>query len=413
MTVAENLLLGREPGRIGFSQRRIRAAAEELVRRSGVELGVSVDAVVDGLSPATHQRIEIVKALADRARVLVMDEPTARLSEAERVALFDLMRRLAADGVGIIFISHYLDEVRNITDSVSVMRNGRLVATEPSVSLPASRMAELMLGEQFSASMQREQKQVEADDAHPVVLEGIGLADGQRLSDIDVTLRAGEILGIAGLVGSGRTRLARILAGADRPISGELRLRARPIRFANPRRAIAAGVVLIPEDRKFQALSMVAPIADNASLIALQGKLGRAGFVRRSSVRSLATRLIRDLRIVPGDPDALVGTLSGGNQQKVVLGKALASDPEVLVVDQPTAGVDIGTKAQIHHILRERARSGAAVLVISDDLDELYALSDRFLALRAGREVWSGRADEISYPELVELTATGQIGSRQ
>ncbi|MBT2502267.1 sugar ABC transporter ATP-binding protein [Curtobacterium sp. ISL-83] len=407
MTVAENLLLGREPGRFGYSRAGIRRRAEELVARIGIDLGAPVGTTVEGLSPAVHQRIEIVKALADDARVLVMDEPTARLSEAERVALFALMRRLAASGVGIVFISHYLDEVRDIADDITVLRNGAVVTTASSGDLPVNRMASLMLGDAFADDLHRERGESAAHDGNEVVLEARGLSDLDRLRDVDVLLRAGEILGLAGLVGSGRTRLARVLAGADLPSSGALVLRGEQVRFRGPRDAIRNGIVLIPEDRKHQALSMESPLTENLAIMAVQSRIGRAGFISRKAVRTLSDRLIHDLQVSPAAPDAIAATLSGGNQQKIVLGKALAAEPEVLIVDQPTAGVDIGTKAQIHDLLRARARAGAAVLVISDDLDELYALGDRFQALRSGRTVWTGTAAEITSEQLVELTATG------
>ena len=408
MTIAENLLLGREPGLVGYSGRDIRRKAQALVDSIGIEIGESVDAQVGSLSPAVRQRIEIVKALAEEAKILVMDEPTARLSEAERASLFSLVRKLSDDGVGLVFISHYLDEVRDVTDSLTIMRNGKVVKSVPTKSVSVSEMASYMLGDEFKGELEAEKRTNRASDDNPVVLEADAVSVGTRLREVSAELRAGEILGVAGLVGSGRTRLARVLSGADRHTSGTLRLRGTATAFSSPRAAVARGIVLIPEDRKYQALSMSSPLTQNLVLMALHKRLGRFGFVSRKSVRELSTKLVNELEVSPRDIDALAGTLSGGNQQKVVLGKSLAAEPDILIIDQPTAGVDIGTKAQIHRLLIERARAGAAILVISDDLDELYALSDRFLVLRRGAAIWSGRADSIGFGDLVKLIASGQ-----
>ncbi len=409
MTVAENLLLGREPGGWTYSTAAIRERARELVDEVGIEIGADVDELVAGLSPAVRQRIEIVKALAEDVRLLIMDEPTARLSEAERADLFGVIRDLVSRGVAIVFISHYLDEVRTVTDRITVMRNGRVVGTLTSADATVEQMAALMLGEQLLQTIKAESHTDLADDSHEVVYSSESISMGTRLRGVSLQLRRGEILGVAGLVGSGRTRLVRALAGADRPTAGKLFLHGRPVTFSGPRAALAAGIALIPEDRKYQALSMESPIGDNLALMALQRGLGYGGIVPRSAVRRLADRLIADLQIVPADRDRAVGSLSGGNQQKVVLGKALAAEPDVILIDQPTAGVDVGTKEQIHRLLRERAADGAAILIVSDDLDELYALSDRIEVLRHGAVVWSGRSVDIEYPALVDLISSGTL----
>lgn len=278
-----------------------------------------------------------MKALADDVKVLVMDEPTARLSEAERQSLFRVVRELADRGVGLVFISHFLEEVREATDWLTVMRNGKAIASEPTKSLSVVQMAELMLGEKFKQTLDEEVASHHADDQQPVVLEAESVSCGPRLRDVTISLRAGEIMGVVGLVGSGRTRLCRVLSGAEKPTSGRLRLRGNQVAFTTPRRAIAHGVALIPEDRKHQGLSLSAPLAWNLCLMAMHRRLGRWGVVARGTVRSLSTRLVEDLEISPGNIDANAATLSGGNQQKVVLGKTFAADPDVLVIDQPTA----------------------------------------------------------------------------
>jgi ribose transport system ATP-binding protein len=408
MTIAQNLLLGREPGGVLYRERAIIDAAQQLVDRVGIDLGADVESRVGSLSPAVRQRVEIVKALAADAKVLLLDEPTARLAESERQALFNVVRDLARRGVGIVFISHYLEEVRQVADQLTILRNGRVVASQASKSLTVNQMANLMLGEQLRNALREEQQTVLAKSDNPIVLRAVGLSSGERVKGVDLDLRAGEVLGVAGLVGSGRTRLCRLICGVDQPTRGTLRIGDRPVRFRSPRQAIAAGVVLVPEDRQRHGIVASSPISDNLVLMGLGRTIGRRGFVSRPGVRRMARRLISDLQVSPTNLDATASTLSGGNQQKVVLGKAIAADPAIFVIDQPTAGVDVGTKAQIHHLLRNRASDGAAIMVVSDDIDELCALSDRFVVMRRGEIIWQGAAAEISRDELVDLISSGQ-----
>lgn len=412
MTVAENLLLGREPGRWGYSPKAMTRRAKQLIDEVGISIGAELDSQVDGLSPAIRQRIEIVKALADDVKLLIMDEPTARLSEAERVELFAVIRQLVDRGLGVIFISHYLDEVKSFTDRVTIMRNGRVVESVASKNATVEEMAARMLGDDLMATLQSESVDDRARDTNEIVYSAENISDG-ALENISVDLRRGEVLGVAGLVGSGRTRLVRILAGVHRPQRGTLKLRGSSLSLSGPRAALDRGIALIPEDRKYQALSMESPVAENLSLMALHRHLGRGGVVPRRAVDKLASSLISDLNIVPADASRPVGSLSGGNQQKVVLGKALAAKPDILLIDQPTAGVDVGTKSQIHRLLRDRAAQGAALLVVSDDLDELYSLSDRIVALREGSVIWSGPSKSITYAQLVDLISAGTVPSAE
>jgi ribose transport system ATP-binding protein len=408
MTVAENLLLGREPGNWTYRNRTTIERATEVIKRVGIEIGVPLKTPVSDLSPAVKQRIEIVKALSEDAKVLLMDEPTARLSNAETQQLFTIMRQLSDQGVGVIFVSHFLEEVLEITDWVTVLRNGRVVASASSKELGLAAMTTAMLGEQLTHEL--EESSASSHDAArgSVLLEAEGVSAGPRLRDIQLQLRAGEIVGVAGLVGSGRSRLCRVLAGVDTPTSGRLLLNGKPARLRSPQQALLAGVALIPEDRKHQALSLVSPIKDNLVLMALRGKLGSWGFVPVSRVNRMARDYVKRLEVHPGNIEVPVGTLSGGNQQKVVVGKALATDPHVLIIDQPTAGVDVGTKAQLHRVLQRLADSGAALLVVSDDLDELFTLSDRLCLMRRGAIIWEGPAEAIDRQTLLQkISATG------
>lgn len=417
MTVAENLLLGREPGTWAYSPRGNTARAAEVVEKVGIDIDVPLDTPVSGLSPAAKQRIEIVKALSEEAKVLLMDEPTARLSNAESQQLFAIMRELSDRGVGVIFISHFLDEVLNITDWITVLRNGRVVASAPTKELSLDTMTKAMLGQELQEELTGHVRDLAEHAAAPhgaehgtVLLEADDLSAGPRLRNVNLQLRAGEIVGVAGLVGSGRSRLCRVLAGADMPTSGRLLLRGKPVRLRNPQRAVMAGIALIPEDRKHQALSLVSSIKDNLVVMALRKKLSGWGVVPVSRVNRLARDYVRKLEVHPGNIEAAVGTLSGGNQQKVVVGKALATDPQILIIDQPTAGVDVGTKAQLHHVLRDLANSGAALLVVSDDLDELFTVSDQLCLMRRGAVIWQGPAESMDRQTLLQtISATGDV----
>lgn len=403
MSVAENLLLGLEPGIWRYSAGKTRQAANELLERQSIDIGVPLDALVNDQSPAVKQRIEIAKALAQDARVLVMDEPTTRLSESERQGLFRTIREVCDRGVGVMFISHFLDEVLEITDWLTVLRNGVVVGSAPTKQMTVARMTELMLGEELRIELQHHHPRAGTIEQLPVSLGTEKVSAGPRLRDVSISLRAGEVLGVAGLVGSGRTRLCRVLSGAERPTTGTVRLHGQPVKFGSPRQAIAKGISLIPEDRKQQGLNLTSTVEDELCLTALQLRFGKWRVVRRRDVRRLAEGLVRDLEIVPRALKTPVATLSGGNQQKVVLGKALAAEPEILIIDQPTAGVDVGTKAQIHRILRKRAELGATIMVVSDDIDELYSLSDRLCLMREGRVIWEGPASDLARNELLRL----------
>ncbi|GAA4618817.1 sugar ABC transporter ATP-binding protein [Saccharopolyspora hordei] len=377
LTVAENVFLGRPPRRFGIVDRRaMRRQAAELIERTGLDL--DPDAVVGDLGVAHRQLVEIAKALSLDTRFLVMDEPTAVLSRAEVDRLFGIVRDLTARGVGVVFISHLLDEVAEIGDRVSVLRDGAKVAEVPA-DTDQDELVRLMVGR--TVDQQYPPRDAEIGE---VQLEVRGLTSHGVLSDISFTARAGEVVGIGGLVGAGRTELVRALFGADRYDRGEVLVGGQRIPPGDIAAARAAGLALVPEDRAGQGLVLGASVAENLGLATLSDRT-RAGLVDLAEQRRAAAESVERLRIRTAGLDQPALTLSGGNQQKIVIGKWLLAGPRVLILDEPTRGIDVGARAEIYELINELARAGTTVLVVSSDLPELLGLSDRVLVLADGR----------------------------
>lgn len=390
LTVAAALFLGDEL-RVGPFLRHaaMRAVARQWCERLG--LACSPDALVSSLRPGQQQLLEIARALRANAKVLIMDEPTSSLTDAEAERLFAVVDELRASGVAIVYVSHRLAEVQRLCDRVVGLRDGRNSGELARGELSPQRLVGLMIGRELSG--QRRQAHAAGD----VVLQVRGLATAAFPGhDVTLSLRAGEIVGIAGLLGSGRSELLRALAGVDRPLRGVVQVGGRELAPGSVRAAVAAGLVLLPEDRKHQGLVLSSSVAQNLSLPTLAA---RGVFVDRAYEAALCQRSIDELGITASSGDVAVGTLSGGNQQKVVLGKWLAAAPKVLLLDEPTRGVDVGARAEIHRRLHELAGRGAAVLFVSSELDEVRTLADRVLVLHEGAlagEVPGERADEAT-----------------
>jgi ribose transport system ATP-binding protein len=382
LTVAQNISLLREPkSRLGFlDERAARRRARELFADMGVD--VDPDALLGDLSTAYWQLTEIAKALSQDARVLIMDEPTASLARNETEALFTLVRRLQEQGITIVYISHRLEEVFEIADRVTVLRDGRRILTTETAKLSPAEAIEAIVGRKMEAAAQWRPREVDRSGAP--LLELRGLESGPRVRGIDLELYAGEILGLAGLMGSGRSEVARTLFGIDPATAGEIRIRGERVRIRNPRQAVAAGLALIPEDRRVQGLVLEHTLRDNL-LLPLLGGLGRGGVIDDARGTKVAQALIEQLAVRGGSLNRPVKNLSGGNQQKVVIAKWLGTEPEILIMDEPTVGVDVGTKAEIIDMIRGLADAGKAVIIISSELPELLAVSDRVLVLREGR----------------------------
>jgi ribose transport system ATP-binding protein len=382
LTVAQNISLGVEPlGRGGLIRDR------EAVRRARevfAEMEVDVDprALVGDLGTAYWQLTEIAKALSQDARVLIMDEPTASLAKHEADALFDLVGRLTERGISVIYISHRMDEVYRIADRITILRDGRRLLTEPLSDVTPEQIVQGIVGKEIEGQMSYQQRAVHGGAAE-TLLELDGVTAGPRVRDVSFSIGRGEIVGLAGLMGSGRTELARVLFGIDPLESGSIRLRGQELRLSGPPDAMAAGIALIPEDRRAQGLVLEHSVRENLTL-PLLGRMHRGPLLDDRKGRSLARDLIKRFSIKVADPDRPVRRLSGGNQQKVVIAKWLGTEPAVLIMDEPTAGVDIGTKSEILATIRSLADEGLAVLVISSEYPELLAVSDRVVVLREG-----------------------------
>jgi ribose transport system ATP-binding protein len=365
--------------------------AQARARRIFSEMGVEIDPRrrTGDLPTAQWQLVEIGKALAQEAPVLIMDEPTASLTRTETTSLFRIVEGLKEQGLAIVYISHRLEEIFEIADRITVLRDGRTVHSSPTADVDMDALITLMVGREIHQEMRELHRRKHPG---PPVLEVRNLVAGDRVAGISFTLAAGEVLGLAGLMGSGRTELARALFGIDRVHSGEILLRGVPLRIRTPHDAIAAGIVLVPEDRRLQGLILDHTIRANILLPSLQQlvrgfarRLGLVGLVDDRRGDSIAGELVDRLSIKGGSLRTPVRLLSGGNQQKVAVAKWLATDPDVLLLDEPTAGVDVGTKIELIAMIRELAARGKSIVLISSESPELLAAADRILVLREGR----------------------------
>lgn len=381
LTVAQNVFLTRElRTKSGFindreSERRTRELFQTL------ELDVNPRAPLDELPTVYWQLTEIAKALSQNARVLIMDEPTAALAKTETAQLFALMRRLKDRGISIVYISHRMEEVFEICDRITVLRDGRRLMTEKTEKLELQQVIDQIVGRKTERSMEWKERYLPVDA--DVLLEVRNLRTEAKLRGIDLRVREGEILGLAGLMGSGRSELARAIFGIDAMDTGEILVRGRRMAIRRPGDAIAAGIALIPENRRVQGLALDHSVRENF-LLPVLSRLSRAGFVDDRKGDRLAESFVKRLTIRLRSISQPIRLLSGGNQQKVVIAKWLGTDPQILIMDEPTAGVDVGTKGEIVNMIRALAEAGKGVIIISSELPELLAVSDRVLILRDG-----------------------------
>jgi rhamnose transport system ATP-binding protein len=402
LTIAENVFAARQPrGRLRLVSwsRMNRDAA-----RAIAELGIRLDprATVGGLSIGDQQIVEIAKALAVESRLLVLDEPTAALSAGEVERLFAVVRRLRDQRVGVVFISHRLEEVEEIADRVTTLRDGRRVMSSPVAGLGRAEMIRHMVGRKLDALFPKQPAEIGAP-----LLAVRGLSRAGAFADVGFEVRRGEILGFSGLVGAGRTEVARAIFGIDRPDAGSMQLDGRPVQIRRPTDAMALGIAYVPEDRREQGLILRWSIARNTTL-ALLDDVAPHWFLDRARERAIADREVERFEVRCRGLDQAAGTLSGGNQQKVVLGKWLSRAPRLLILDEPTRGVDVGTKAEIHRILSELAVAGMAIVLISSELPELIGMCDRVLVMHEGRVAGEFGRDALEEERLL-AAATGQL----
>jgi rhamnose transport system ATP-binding protein len=345
-----------------------------------------------------QQMVEIAKALGAEARILIMDEPTASLTDREAAHLLDVIGRLREQGAGIIYISHRLEEILAIADRVTVLRDGESVGTAARAGVDRAGLIRLMVGRELSSVFPKQDVV-----PGPVVLELRGIGHrASDLHDVSLTVRQGEILGLAGLVGSGRTELAEVVFGLRPADSGEILVRGARVRIGSPRDAIRAGIAYVPEDRRQHGVVLEMSVAANASLANLPG-VSRRGIIDTPKERRLAGEFVDVLRIKTESIDADVGSLSGGNQQKVALARWLQTSPAVLILDEPTQGVDVGAKAEIHALMSRLAAQGVAILMISSEMPEILGMSDRIAVMRGGRVAGTLARDAASQPAILAL----------
>jgi ABC-type sugar transport system ATPase subunit len=382
LTVAENIFIGHAPrNRLGMVDwTSMYRRAREILASLNIH-DIDVRRKVGTLTVGNRQRVEIAKALSLNARILIMDEPTAALTEADVVRLFDIVRLLRERGVGIVYITHRLNEVFELADRVTVLRDGKYVGTKPISETNEDALINMMVGRTIDQLFPK----LDVEIGEPV-LEVRNLTRRPNPRDVNLEVRAGEIVGLAGLVGSGRSELAQVIFGITPAESGEILIDGKTVQIKHPGHAMKLGIAYVPEDRGTQGLIRQMRIRENVSLAVLRSLVSGV-FVNRGEERTLAEKTVGDLNIRAYSVEQVVNKLSGGNQQKVVVGKWLASRPRVLIMDEPTRGIDVGAKAEIHRMMSELAQQGLAILMISSELPEIMGMSDRIIVMREGRAV--------------------------
>jgi len=400
LSVTENLFVGRHRPRTRWGtldRNAMRAEARERLRSLGVDLDVTT--TVKRLSAANQQIVAIARALVGEAKAVVMDEPTASLTEREVQQLFRIISDLTSDGVGVVYISHRLDEIFTISDRITVLRDGHHITTAPANELDAEELVRLMVGRPLNELFTRS-----PHSSGEVALEVHGLSRAGEFEDVDLVVHQGEIVGLSGLVGAGRSEVAQCIFGIRSPESGEIRVDGEDVRIHSPQAAMERGIFYVPEERRSQGLILPFSIKNNITLSILD-RISRFGFVPRAE-RQTADRFAKNLSIRGAQMSDPVSRLSGGNQQKVVLAKSLAREPSILLLDEPTRGIDVGAKSEIYRLIDELAKEGKAILLISSELEEVLSMSDRVVVMREG-EITGEFGRSEANQEVVMTAATG------
>jgi len=406
LSVAENIFIEKLPNRFGIiDYDKLNSAAREIMKQVGLG-DLDPDVPVKLLGVGQQQMVEIAAGLSRRCRIMALDEPTASLTDREIELLFTQIRKLKAESVGIIYISHRIEEVTRIADRVTVLRDGKVISTNPTSELDVSDIIRMMVGRDLEHEQLRHKS-----EAGQIALRVVGLTIGNKVRDVGFEVRCGEILGVAGLMGSGRTETMRAVFGADRPDSGEIYLygASEPVEIRTPCEAVRNGIALLTEDRKEQGLLAELAVRVNISLTRLRD-ISRFGWMDMAEERSVADRYIAALGVRCSSNEQTVGELSGGNQQKVVIAKWIYRDCDVLIFDEPTRGIDVGAKFEIYHMLGELAEKGKAVVVVSSDTKELMAVCDRIMVMSAGRVAATFGSSEWSQEKIMAAAFSQYIG---
>ena len=405
LTVAENMMLGREPRMLGaINVRAMNRRAQATLDRLG--LAIDPKSVLGEHPIAVQQLVAIARAVDVDARVLILDEPTSSLDTDEVEKLFTVMRTLRDHGVAIVFVSHFLDQIFEISDRMTILRNGRLVEERLTADTTQLQLVQLMIGRELEVleRIDREVSATDADESGIPVLKALGISRKGSLEAVDLEVYEGEVIGVAGLLGSGRTELARLLFGADSADSGGLEIRAKRHKLRSPRQAVDRKIAFSSENRRAEGVIGDLTVADNM-LLAMQATRGWLRPIPAATRTRLVDQYIKALDIRPADPRALMRNLSGGNQQKVLLARWLITEPEVLILDEPTRGIDIGAKAQIQQLVADLAREGMAVVFISAELEEVLRLSDRVVVMRDRRKIAETPNHDMSVSDVLEIIA--------
>ena len=403
LSVAENVCLGRQPGNVAFvSWKEMRRRAEAALARLGVQIDVTE--TVANYSIAIQQLVAIARALDISAKLLILDEPTSSLDEGEVARLFGIMRKLKEEGLGIVFVTHFLDQVYEISDRITVLRNGKFVGEYEAAKLPQIELISKMMGKDVSEADFQRSARVRKDAEQLPLVKVCKFGRKRALNPIDLHIFPGEILGLSGLLGSGRTETARLIFGIDHADSGEMMLDSKPVKISSARQAMGHKFGFCPEDRKIEAIIPNLSVRENI-VLAMQANQGWFRYISRAKQVELAERFIQALNIKTPHPEQAIRLLSGGNQQKCILARWLASNPRLLILDEPTRGIDVGAKLEIEKLMAKLADEGMAILFISSDLEEMVRNSHRIIVLRDRKKVCELRGEEISESAIMHAIA--------
>jgi len=410
LSVAENIFIGREPKKFGrIDWKTMNKKAAELL--NNLNINIDVTKPLSDYSIAIQQMVAIARAVDISSKVLILDEPTSSLDEQEVEKLFFVMRRLKESGIGIIFVTHFLEQVYKISDRITVLRNGCLVGEYETEKLPSVDLVELMIGKEIEdlAKLSKEESKDEDDSKKEIVINARGLGHTGTINPFDLKIHKGEVIGLSGLLGSGRSEVARVIYGADKPDQGELYFKEKKLQINTPLDAMKAGMAYLPENRKDEGIFEDLSVRDNI-IIALQAKQGIFKVIGRKEQEDLADKIIELLQIKTSGKDMPIRQLSGGNQQKVILGRWLLTNPDFLILDEPTRGIDVGTKTEIQKLVLKFAEEGKTILFISSEIDEMLRVCNKISVLKDRKMVSELKGDQLTQSHIMKAIAGGDTG---